>query len=79
MAKFIDAERIPNDDFFKDLTDKEKSKVLQWFIQAPVVDVTPIVRCKDCKFSDCCSIKEAGCTELYDYCSKGKRKEINND
>lgn len=50
MAKFIDAERIPNDDFFNDLTDKEKSKVLQWFIQAPVVDVTPLYAVKTANF-----------------------------
>ena len=42
MAKYIDAEKIPNDSFFNGLTDKEKAKVLQWFLQAPTADVAEV-------------------------------------
>ena len=42
MAKYIDAEKIPNDSFFNGLTDKEKAKVLQWFLQAPTADVVEV-------------------------------------
>ena len=50
MSRYIDVEHIPNDNFFKDLTDTEKTKVLSWFIQAPTADVVEVVRCKDCKY-----------------------------
>ena len=49
--RLIDAERMPNDDFFKNLTDTEKAKVLQWFISAPTVDAVEVVRCSDCYWS----------------------------
>lgn len=39
MAKYIDAEYIPKDKFFEDMTYKEKAKVVQWLIQAPTADV----------------------------------------
>lgn len=44
----------------------------------PASDVVEVVRCKDCKFSGYCGIEEFGCTEPNDYCSKGKRKELDN-
>ena len=41
MARYIDAEVMPKDKFWGDLTDREKAKVLQWLIQAPTADVAP--------------------------------------
>ena len=42
MSRYIDAERVPKDSFFEGLTDKEKSKVLSWFLQAPTADVEEV-------------------------------------
>lgn len=47
--RLIDAERMPNDEFFKGMTDIEKAKVLQWFVSAPTVDAVEVTRCEDCK------------------------------
>lgn len=41
MAKYINAERIPRDEFFNGMSDAEKAKVIQWFIQAPAENVAP--------------------------------------
>ena len=49
MARYIDAERMPNDCFWEGLTDKEKTKVLQWLLQSPTADVVEVVRCGKCK------------------------------
>lgn len=46
--------------------------------EQPAADVAEVVRCKDCEFSDRCSIVEYGGMGLNDYCSKGKRKELDN-
>ena len=42
MAKYINVDYIPKDEFFEGLSDAEKAKVLQWFIQAPSADVEPV-------------------------------------
>lgn len=57
MARYIDAERMPNDSFFKELTYKEKAKVIQWLLQSPTVDVVEVVYCENCRyfFDDCCN------------------------
>lgn len=91
MSRYIDAEHIPNDKFFKDLTDVEKAKVLSWFAQAPTAVVVEVVRCKDCKhFLNWQSKSHQGicmCEEketVYgsefhpfesDFCSYGERKD----
>ena len=52
------------------------------------VDAIPLVRCKDCMFSDPVQISEIKCfrcQRLYayvsdeDFCSRGKRKEKNDE
>lgn len=48
--RLIDADRVPNDGFFKGMADVEKAKVLQWFISAPTVDAVKVVRCNNCKY-----------------------------
>ena len=42
MARYIDAERMPNDSFWQGLSDKEKAKVLQWLLQSPTADVVEV-------------------------------------
>lgn len=84
MSRYIDAEHIPNDKFFKDLTDVEKAKVLSWFAQAPTADVVEVVRCEDCKhfrFSDMFSNMYGECSQAHirivrpdGFCSHGERK-----
>lgn len=59
--RLIDAERMPNDEFFKGMTDIEKAKVLQWFVSAPTVDAVEVVRCKDCKHATFYSCKNDTC------------------
>lgn len=39
MPRYIDAEVMPNDAFWSDLTDREKAKVLQWLVSAPTADI----------------------------------------
>lgn len=85
MSRYIDAEHIPNDKFFKDLTDVEKAKVLSWFAQAPTADVVEVVRCEDCKhfrFSDMLSNMYGECSQAHirlvkpdGFCSYGERKD----
>lgn len=39
-------------------------------------DVVPVVRCKDCRFGDMCSIREAMCCTVPDgFCWRGERKD----
>lgn len=85
--RLIDAEKMPNDEFFKGMTDIEKAKVLQWFVSAPTVDAERVVRCKDCIYS---FMSITGKTVLYCdmhpsddhlnldkdyYCAYGERRE----
>ena len=42
MPRYIDAERMPRDHFFKGLSDIEKGKVISWMLQSPTVDVAPV-------------------------------------
>lgn len=66
MPRYIDAERLPNDNFFEGLSDKEKAKVIQWFLIAPTADVQEVkhgewivdrspveveFKCSECGFS----------------------------
>lgn len=37
--RYIDASKLPNDKFWDGMTDKEKAKVLSWFLSAPTADV----------------------------------------
>jgi rubrerythrin len=52
MSRYIDVERIPKDEFFNGLTDAEKAKVLQWFIQAPTADVIEVIHAQWIKHID---------------------------
>jgi hypothetical protein len=78
--RLIDAERMPNDEFFDGLSDIEKAKVIQWMISAPTVDAVEVVRCRDCKYIEmteyggyCCANDEG---VAYDgYCAYGERSE----
>ena len=83
MSKYIDAERISNDKFFNGMFDKEKAKVLQWFLQLPTANVVEVVRCKDCIHKQTAKINSKGfliCPasgmEITDddFCSYGKRR-----
>lgn len=42
MPRYIDAERMPSDKFWEDLTDKEKAKVLAYLLTSPTVDVEEV-------------------------------------
>lgn len=42
MPRYIDAERMPSDKFWEDLTDKEKAKVLAYLLASPTVDVEEV-------------------------------------
>ena len=42
MPRYVDAERMPNDKFWEDLTDKEKAKVLAYLLASPSVDVEEV-------------------------------------
>jgi hypothetical protein len=87
--RLIDAERIPNDEFFKGLTDVEKAKVLQWFVSAPTVDAVEVVRCKDCiysfmtydgKHAKYCDMFDSDDGVYFDadhYCAYGERRTDN--
>ena len=41
MPRYIDAEVMPKDEFWDDLSDREKAKVLQYLIGMPTADVVP--------------------------------------
>ena len=85
--RLIDVERMPNDEFFEDLSDIEKAKVIQWMISAPTVDAVEVVRCRDCQhyIDGCCYVSNRTNKGLYprvnihsrsenDYCSYGERR-----
>lgn len=59
-----------------DGTNDRANLIIDVFDSLPTVDVKTVVYCKDCEFSDRCSIVEYGGMGLNDYCSKGKRKEL---
>lgn len=42
MPRYIDAERMPNDKFWENLTDKEKAKVLAYLLSSPTADVEEV-------------------------------------
>jgi phage terminase large subunit-like protein len=85
MARYINAEKMPNDCFWEGLTDKEKTKVLQWLLQSPTADVVEVGRCGECKFTDDSSVYGLVCicerggmqgtiVSKRDYCSCGERR-----
>lgn len=95
MARYIDADAliddIKNNLWDWDTVDGIKAQtVLRQTItdigNAPTVDAVPVVRCKDCKFSNWytggdgrpynyCTELERGGFEEADYCSFGERKD----
>lgn len=85
--RLIDAERMPNDEFFDGLSDIEKAKVIQWMISAPTVDAVEVVRCWNCQhyIDGKCYVSNRTNRGLYprvnihsrnenDYCSYGERR-----
>ncbi len=51
--RLIDAERLPNDNFFESCSDMEKAKIIGWMLQAPTVrDFGRVIRCMYCKHSE---------------------------
>ena len=84
MPRYIDAERVPTDKFWEGMTDKEKAKVLAWFLSAPTADVVKVVRCEDCQYFSITPYgKEIGrgCCDLFykivpldHFCSYGEAK-----
>ena len=42
MPRYIDAEIMPSDKFWEDLTDKEKAKVLAYLLVSPTADVEEV-------------------------------------
>ena len=41
--------------------------------------VAEVVRCKDCEYNNECSVQDFGEMHQNDFCSQGKRKELDND
>ena len=41
--------------------------------------VAEVVRCKDCEYNNECSVQDFGEMHQNDFCSHGKRKELDND
>lgn len=47
----------------------------EYLAESPTVDAVEVVRCKDCKYGDMCSIREAmACTDDNGFCWRGKRR-----
>ena len=45
------------------------------FNESPTVDAVEVVRCKNCKFGEMCSIREAmACTDENGFCWRGERR-----
>ena len=86
MPRYIDAERIPNDNFFRELSDKEKSKVIQWFLTAPTVDVQEVKygKWREVYKNDIATVYECtNCKHLTfgtsDYCICGAKMDRKDD
>ena len=84
MARYIDAEPLPNGQFWDNCTDTEKAKILTWILSQPTADVQEVVRCKDCLYTQ----ERYGHLECIngisyrnswnkpdDFCNYGERKE----
>ena len=84
MARYIDAEPLPNGQFWDNCTDTEKAKILTWILSQPTADVQEVVRCKDCLYAQ----ERYGHLECIngisyrnswnkpdDFCNYGERKE----
>ena len=82
MSRYIDAEHIPNDNFFKDLTDTEKQKVLSWFIQAPTADVEKVEHgnwIMKNEFAGCINWQCSNCGKLFKLFKGSTPKDYNYD
>lgn len=61
--------------------------MLRWIRKQPTADVAPVVRCKDCEYSDdeisylCCTHGVCADCEVPPnfYCAEGKRKDGDDD
>lgn len=76
--RLIDAERMPNDEFFKGLTDIEKAKVLQWFVSAPTVDAVE-VRHGEWRFKEYSEDTYTNLTRVYECSLCGRTIECLNE
>ena len=76
LAKFIDYGHLnnPNEKLYSENDIREMIDMM------PTVDAVPVVRCEQCTWrhmGECMFWAGDGMyTEYYDYCSRGKRKEV---
>ena len=66
----VDIERL-----VEEMTEDETQKQID---NAPIEDVVEVVRCKDCEYNNECSVQDFGEMHQNDFCSHGKRKELDN-
>ena len=64
------------DRLVEEMTEDETQKQID---NAPIEDVVEVVRCKDCEYNNECSVQDFGEMHQNDFCSHGKRKELDND
>lgn len=62
-------------------TDKHIEELLNDFYvipkNTPAADVVPVVHCKNCEYSNECSVQDCGEMHQNDFCSRGKRRSDN--
>ena len=63
----------------EDITNDRANQIIDAFDYLPTADVVPVVRCKDCEYNNECSVQDFGEMHQNDFCSHGKRKELDND
>ena len=63
----------------EDSTNDRANQIIDVFDYLPTADVVPVVRCKDCEYNNECSVQAFGEMHQNDFCSHGKRKELDND
>lgn len=63
----------------EDSTNDRANQIIDAFDYLPTADVVPVVRCKDCEYNNECSVQDFGEMHQNDFCSHGKRKELDND
>ena len=81
MARLIDADALL--DYFRN--EHHESEVIEAVKDAPTIDAVPLVRCKDCQFSEYYKCSETRhcrtqngmyrAVEDDDFCSWGERKD----
>ena len=66
------------DDYIDGFSDGISAAIKELEIM-PATDVAKVVRCKDCEYNNECSVQDFGEMHQNDFCSHGKRKELDND